>query len=264
MTVSRTNAKASPFSTVRCTRAHEQIVDQLQQAILGGTLAPGTRLPSERAMMAEFHVSRPTIREALRVAENMGLISVRPGDREGSKVLCTPSIGIWRVLESLLQTGCMSALELVEMSIVLNSSAAALASTQPKSRLAELRKALEEIKCPADFHAYAEEDANFHKALIVASGNRLFQIVFLALNHSIRTLIENSVRSSKEWNCEGSRQRHVDVVDAIQKGEAHRAACAVRSHLRDFYLPVLSAKDKPRLTSFLQAMEGEAPQKPED
>jgi GntR family transcriptional regulator, transcriptional repressor for pyruvate dehydrogenase complex len=252
----KTKAKASPFSSVRCTRAHEQIVDQLQQAILGGELAPGTRLPSERALMEEFQVSRPTIREALRVAENMGLISVRPGDRGGSKVLCTPSIGIWRVLESLLQTGCMSALELVEMSIVLNSSAAALASTQPKSRLAGLRKALANIVCPTDFHAYAEEDANFHEALIVASGNRLFHIVFQALNDSIRTLIENSVRSSQEWDCEGSRQRHANVVDAIQKGEAHRAACAIRTHLRDFYMPVLSDEDKPRLISFLEAMEG--------
>ena len=128
-----TASDVSSFARVRSTRAHEHIVEQLQRLILSGKLAPGSRLPSERAMMIEFQVSRPTVREALRVAESMGLIAVRHGDPGGPKVLGTPSVGITRVFDSLLDAGCTSALELLEMRVVLDSSAAALASTQPKS-----------------------------------------------------------------------------------------------------------------------------------
>ncbi|MDR3745208.1 MAG: FadR/GntR family transcriptional regulator [Acidobacteriaceae bacterium] len=248
-------AKVSPFSIVRSTRAHEQIVEQLQHAILSGKLAPGSRLPSERAMMVEFQVSRPTVREALRVAENIGLISVRPGDPGGSKVLGTPSVGIARVFDSLLQTGCTSALELLEMRVVLDSSAAALASTQPKSHLSGLHEALRKMQATTDLHSFAEQDANFHEAVIVASGNRIFHLVFQALNEPIRTMIENTLRSSEPRSREETLQQHAAIVEAIQKGEAHQAACAVRSHLREFYLPILPAQDRRHLKSFLQAME---------
>jgi GntR family transcriptional regulator, transcriptional repressor for pyruvate dehydrogenase complex len=250
-----TRSLDSPFAKVRSTRAHEHIVEQLQQLILSGKLASGTRLPSERAMMTEFQVSRPTIREALRVAENMGLIEVRPGDPGGSKVLGAPSIGIVRVFDSLLQTGCMSTLELVEMRIMLDSSAAALASTQPKSRLTKVIEALGDMQTTTDLRTFAQQDTNFHEAVILASGNRLFHLVFQALNDSIRSLIENRFMSSPQWGREETLQQHTAIANAIQKGEAHRAARAVRTHLGEFYLPVLSAQDKNRMTAFLQAME---------
>ena len=193
------------------------------------------------------------IREAS--AENIGLISVRPGDPGGSKVLGTPSVGIARVFDSLLQTGCTSALELLEMRVVLDSSAAALASTQPKSHLSGLREAFRKMQATTDLHSFAEQDANFHEAVIVASGNRIFHLVFQALNEPIRTMIENTLRSSEPRSREETLQQHAAIVEAIQKGDAHQAACAVRSHLREFYLPILSAQDRRHLKSFLQAME---------
>ncbi len=248
-------SEVSSFAKVRSTRAHEHIVEQLQRLILSGKLAPGSRLPSERAMMAEFQVSRPTVREALRVAESMGLISVRPGDPGGPKVLGTPSLGIARVFDSLLQSGCTSALELLEMRIVLDSSAAALASTQPKNRLAGLREVLRQMQTTTDLHSFAELDTNFHQAIIVASGNRLFHLVFQALKESIHSLIESSLRSSPKQSRAETLRHHAEIVEAIQNGDAPRAASAVRAHLIEFYLPVLPAPDKVRIKAFLRAME---------
>jgi DNA-binding FadR family transcriptional regulator len=255
MDVPSSATKSSPFSTVRLTRAHEQIVEQLQYAILTGKLAAGTRLPSERAMMVQFQVSRPTIREALRVAENIGLISVRPGDPGGSKVLGTPSLGIARVFGSLLETGRTSALELLEMRVVLDSSAAALASAQPKRSLAGVSAALEAMRNTTQVSEFADSDVNFHEALVVASGNRLFHLFFQALNAPIRTLIENCFLASEPDSREETLRQHADIVNAIREGDARGAACAVRRHLSEFYLPILSAQDKQRLKAFLQAME---------
>ncbi|MBV8487480.1 MAG: FadR family transcriptional regulator [Planctomycetaceae bacterium] len=70
----------------------------LQRKILEGELAPGDRLPSEREMMDTFGVSRPTVREALRVAESLGLVAVRHGDPGGPRVLGQPSAGVAPVL----------------------------------------------------------------------------------------------------------------------------------------------------------------------
>jgi len=245
----------SSFSKVRSTRAHELIVEQLQHLILSGKLAPGSRLPSERAMMTEFQVSRPTVREALRVAESMGLISVRHGDPGGPKVLGTPSIGITRVFDSLLQSGCTSALELLEMRVMLDSAAAALATTQPKRRLSNLLEVLRQMQATTDLHAFAELDTNFHEAVIVASGNRLFHLVFQALKEPIRSLIEHSLRAAPKQSRAETLQHHAAIVEAIQKGDASRAASAVRAHLSEFYLPILPAQDKLRIKTFLQAME---------
>jgi DNA-binding FadR family transcriptional regulator len=250
-----TESEASSFVKVRSMRAHEHIVEQLQRLILSGTLAPGARLPSERAMMVEFQVSRPTVREALRVAESMGLISVRPGDPGGPKVLGTPSVGITRVFDSLLQSGCTSALELLEMRIVLDSSAAALASTQPKSRLTGLLAVLRQMQTTTELHSFAELDTNFHQAVIVASGNRLFHLVFQALKEPIHSLIESSLRSSPKQSRAETLQHHVTIVDAIQNGDAQGASSAVRAHLGEFYLPILPAQDRLRIKAFLRAME---------
>jgi len=245
----------SPFAQVRATRAHEHIVEQLQELILSGKLPAGSRLPSERAMMAEFNVSRPTVREALRVAENMGLISVRPGDPGGPKVLGTPSIGVKRVFDGMLQAGCASALELLEMRIVLDCSAAALASMQPRDHLADLRNIYRKMQTTTDLHEFAELDLKFHEAVIVASGNRLFYLVFQAMDESIRKLIESSLTSSKRHSREETLQHHGAIVDAIQSGDANLAADKVRMHLYEFYFPVLSSHDRLRLKSFVQSLE---------
>src|ERR1700678_2765341 len=115
--------KPSPmFELIKPTRAHEAVLAQLQQKILAGELAPGDRLPSEREMMETFGVSRPTIREALRVAESLGLVAVRHGDPGGPRVLGQPSIGLSRILDGLLSAERTSIDELLEARMVLEGS----------------------------------------------------------------------------------------------------------------------------------------------
>jgi DNA-binding FadR family transcriptional regulator len=68
------------FRPVQRRRIHEDIAHQLRDAILDGRFAPGTRLPPERELAEEFNVNRTSIREALKVLEGLGLVSVRQGD----------------------------------------------------------------------------------------------------------------------------------------------------------------------------------------
>ncbi|TDD69406.1 GntR family transcriptional regulator [Actinomadura darangshiensis] len=58
---------------------YARITDALRQRITDGTYAPGTRLPSEAALCAEYGVARNTVRRALSALQDEGLIAVRTG-----------------------------------------------------------------------------------------------------------------------------------------------------------------------------------------
>lgn len=60
-------------------RVSDRIIDQVRDAVLSGRLKPGDRLASEKELVAQFGVSKGTMREALRVLEAMGLIEIRQG-----------------------------------------------------------------------------------------------------------------------------------------------------------------------------------------
>jgi len=61
-------------------RLHQDVADQLRDAILDGRFTAGQRLPSERDLAAEFQVNRTSVREAIKVLEGVGLVTVRQGD----------------------------------------------------------------------------------------------------------------------------------------------------------------------------------------
>ncbi len=73
------------FQTARSTKVFQDVVAQIEEAILSGRIPAGETLPSERELKAMFGVSRPTLREALRVLEEKGLIEIRLGTGGGER-----------------------------------------------------------------------------------------------------------------------------------------------------------------------------------
>ena len=71
---------------IRVPKTAELVAAELRRKIVRGELAEGDALPSEAALMEEFAVSRPTLREAFRVLESESLISIRRGARGGARV----------------------------------------------------------------------------------------------------------------------------------------------------------------------------------
>lgn len=68
------------FKPLARRRLHEDVAEQLRDAILDGRFAPGQRLPPERELATEFQVNRTSVREAIKVLEGLGLVVVRQGD----------------------------------------------------------------------------------------------------------------------------------------------------------------------------------------
>src|SRR5258708_6519147 len=73
-------AAVVPFRAPARRRLHEDVAEQLRDAILDGRFAAGAKLPPERDLALEFRVNRTSIREAIKVLEGLGLVSVRQGD----------------------------------------------------------------------------------------------------------------------------------------------------------------------------------------
>ncbi|HLG70438.1 MAG TPA: GntR family transcriptional regulator, partial [Chloroflexota bacterium] len=69
----------APFQTVKRSRVWEDIVTQILQLMGDGNLTAGSRLPAERELAASLGVSRPSVREAMRQLELMGVIESRQG-----------------------------------------------------------------------------------------------------------------------------------------------------------------------------------------
>ena len=74
------------FTKARQNRIFQDIVDQVQEAIVRGELQPGERLPAEREMCSIFNTSRGTLREALRILEQKRLITIKLGAGGGAVV----------------------------------------------------------------------------------------------------------------------------------------------------------------------------------
>lgn len=248
-------AKKTPtttFEAIKPTRAHEAILAQLQRKILEGELAPGDRLPSEREMMETFGVSRPTVREALRVAESLGLVAVRHGDPGGPRVLGQPSVGVARVFDGLLSTERTSVAELLEARMVLEGAAARLAAARPAAELGPLEEAYRAMEQAPDFVRFVEADALFHRRVAEVGGNRLLVVILTALRDPIVRLITTGLSGETEAAARAKILRtHGEILKAIRAQNGAAADRRSRRHLFDLYASLVAADERPRLESLL-------------
>lgn len=102
------------FSRVNVGRISGLIVDQIRLLVRDGHLSPGDRLPSERELCERFGVSRVTVREALRVLEANGLISIKVGARGGAFITTPTTERVGEGIADLLTLSSITASEVTE------------------------------------------------------------------------------------------------------------------------------------------------------
>src|ERR671924_1824035 len=127
--------------------ASEQVAVQIQHHIQREELAPGDFLGREEDLAAEFGVSRPTLREALKLLASGNLIRASKGPGGGIFVAHTADQGVRRSLSDsvgmMLETGAVSLGELLDARTLLEVPLAGLAAYQPdEETVRRLREAL--------------------------------------------------------------------------------------------------------------------------
>ena len=218
-------------------RAFEEILDQLEEAIVAGRLSAGDRLPSERELAVQFSVSRTSVREALRVLEALGLVKVQRGAENGATLLEEPGNAFTYLLRLYMALRHVSIQSVIDFLIVVSCWAAASAA-----RGAGGLRAIESIERIVDGMedesldpmAFHELDAAFHSTIVSASGNEFAVLVLEGCSETLRRLILVGISDpQEEWPSIRTRlaAEHRKIFEAIKGGDADRADALMRAHL---------------------------------
>ena len=205
-------------------RLYTEIVEQIVAWIEEGKFPPGTRLPGERELAAEFGVSRVTVREAQIALQARGLITVKSGS--GAKVCDAPGhVGLPKV----------DAFELTQARTLFESEAAALAATQVgDNELAQLDAIVERMgaKTGDDESLNQDADKDFHLTIARASKNPVIVDTIERL-WFLRSEVEE-IREAYASICgitpEMRLQEHADIVTALRNRDPQGARQAMRHH----------------------------------
>ncbi|WP_222853965.1 FadR/GntR family transcriptional regulator [Fodinicola acaciae] len=238
------------FQAVEPVRAYQRVVEQVEQAMLTGALKPGERLPSERELMAQFGVSRSTVREALRVLESGGLVRSRPGDPHGPLVLPYSPAGLRKSMSRLAQLDQLSLAELLQFRIMLEGPAYLLAARmRTDEQLAEMDAALAAMEQASELAAFSEADLAFHDTIARASGNMLIVVCSQVVHGVVLDMIAGKLAQSPqpESVMAETLDHHRQALAAVRAGDGALAARLAREKLYEYYADHLSADEQTAL-----------------
>ena len=207
--------------------------------IMGGQLAPGDRLPSERAMMEMFQRSRPTIREALRMLEHSGLIKTIPGSN-GAVVTKPSSESVEQSLENMISMDRITHQDLLEVRELFEKyTVEKAAERRTEEDLQRIRAILDKSsETMTDFDEFSKYDLAFHKAIAGAAHNRLASIIGRVCHRMILDILKTSYErkdavEKKEMITKISSD-HENIYVAIKTQDTAQAIKCVSEHIQNF------------------------------
>ena len=219
------------LTKVRRVRSFDDIVAQLREAIISGRLAPGERLPGERRLCEEFGVGRPTLREALRSLEAVGLIEVRPGKSGGSYAAAPAASTLGDALAALVNLRGASLDDLAEYRVDFETENAGWAARRADAGdIATLQALVAEAKAAGAGADVVEIDVRWHEALAQATENRLRIGIALGIHEAV--LHRHRTAAQRVDDQVGTIPADLAAItQAVAAGDAEQARQRMRAHI---------------------------------
>jgi GntR family transcriptional regulator, transcriptional repressor for pyruvate dehydrogenase complex len=230
---------------VRAPKTAELIATLYRRQIVRGELRPGDTLPSEQQLMAQFGVSRPTLREAFRILETESLISVKRGSRGGAQVT-QPSLSVAaRYVGLLLQVQGTTIADIYEARTILESACARLlARHRTKQDLIDLGACADELRHAVeagqdtmpDPERWSSLAYRFHELIMQRCGSKTLAVQGGVLQDIVRTHLALTVtRESREQEIIEQSRRNVRsyqrLVTLVEKRDGAGAERHWRNHM---------------------------------
>ncbi len=219
------------YKAVQTSRLYEQIVRQIEESVLKGSLKEGDQLPAERELAQQFGVSRTAVREAIKTLHEKGLVEALPG--RGTFVTNGTSNSMRQSLDRILKSGQPDgAAFLVEFREILEPEIAALAAIRASEQdIAAMRESVRVMDAAQrDAAAFIEADLDFHLSLAEAAANPLI----LSLIDSIVGLLRE--QRMQIFYVDGGPKfgqiHHKRILEAIEHRDPQGAREAMRAHLQ--------------------------------
>jgi GntR family transcriptional regulator, transcriptional repressor for pyruvate dehydrogenase complex len=229
--------------------ASERIALEIRHLLVQNDLRPGDRIGTEQQLAAEFGVSRPTLREALRLLSSSQLIRASRGPGGGIFVASTPSEsmsrGLTESIATLLKTKSVSLGQLVDARLLLEVPLAGLAATNATAAtVLKLGAAIMD----ADGHSpssaeFMRADACFHRTIAAAAGNELMT----AFTSWTLDVLQPSLIAAVGDALDGEQVlgQHREILQAVRRHQPAAAERAMRRHLEYLILRVRALEECP-------------------
>lgn len=215
-----------------------QVADQIKRWVVERDLRKGDKLPNEAEMIAQFGVSKGTVREAMRILEAQGLIVTKTGPGGGSSVGEVSKDRAMSLLGNYFYFKHLSLSDIYEMRKLLEPALVAkLAGTLDEGTLQELRDMAHQHPEPARTPEEEKEQhissLLFHARLADAADNELlgFMISFMARILSDLTVYRRLYATPNEELWKRGREHQIDLTNALAEGDGARAHAIMKSHM---------------------------------
>jgi DNA-binding FadR family transcriptional regulator len=233
------------------------VADKLREQIVSGAYPDGHRLAKEEILRQEFGVGRPAMREAMRILESEGLITVLRGNQGGALVRSPQpaqtaySLGLVLVSRGVDTTDVGRALRELEPAC---AGLCAARSDRQHSVLPRLAKLQRESEAQLDDASAASATfRQFHEAIVAQCGNQTLAVVAGALEAlwtchvATATALAPRPRSTSELK--RSHDEHGRILEMIEAGDVDGARDALMAHIvRVQQLPTAANRPTPLST----------------
>lgn len=215
-------------------KSYLRIVGTIMDMIAQGKVQYGDQLYNEQELVAMLGVSRPTLREALRVLEFLGIATVVP--HKGISINRPSEQGGYLPLLYILSFEKTTGKELFELRQALQLEMVSLAATaRTEEDVQTLRTMVQEMESQktADADVLSRLDDDFHQKLLEISGNRLVCKLMDTIRPMIRKQLEEHIQSETLAHRDQTIADHKRIVECVAQGDGAAARQAMYLHLTD-------------------------------
>lgn len=225
-------------------KVYYQVIEHITNLAKTGEISFGSKIPSERELMATLGFSRNSIREALRTMENMGIIESRQG--QGNLLVNHIGESLSGVFSMLLFMEQTNYIEISQLRRFIEIGAYLLAVKDAKEEDMEyLSEILEEMEI-VQGEERAKLDKRFHDRIVKMSNNHLLEILNDALSGIFGIFIREMLKYMAVEDQEGLIHLHRNVYESLKKKDVSAGIECIREHYNiiDKHLQILTEKYK--------------------
>lgn len=227
------------FRKMKPLKSYQHVVDEIQTAICEGNIKEGEKLPSEMKLKEMFDTSRGTIREALRVLEQKGLVSVRTGVNGGARIQGANTKPMTDSVAILIRQQKVSLHHLAEFRKMMEGYISEQAAkNRDKNDIRKLKAILGEAADhietkPSGWKEFHKMDAKFHQTLAVIAQNPLLTANLSAVHDNIRIYFHKYLPWSEDLLNDNFKDL-CEIATAVEQKDPVAARRIAEDHVEKF------------------------------
>ncbi|MCG2778716.1 MAG: FCD domain-containing protein [Desulfobacterales bacterium] len=223
-----------PFKPLRTEKFSQEVANQIKESIFDGTYVSGDKLPSEGDMSQLFAVSKVTVRQAIRVLENSGIVYTKQGVDGGIFVAEADTMSVSSYLSDMLKLKRVKMSDLTMARIIFEPDIVyRVAKVWEGDDLEVLEKNVQEAQIALDKNEFRRSrllNLEFHRLVCNISKN---PVVIFALNSVIDVLEENVLKTELDRDfIRDEIIAHETIIEKIRSREREQAHDEMREHIK--------------------------------